>query len=168
MDNVFFNFSHPLLRKLNDGATIKLGFKIFFWVMAGLNLLFGLYSFYQGVSNGFHFGVFIASLGLLFASWISFQICLFRATSVSQVPDSRYVVSAIFAILLRGIGEIMATYFTVAGVTAALIPAGGYNEFGFLSLVLGPVVGFLAITFFYFLAERLSALPEIAVNTKKD
>ena len=29
------------------------------------------------------------------------------------------------------------------------------------------VVGFLIISFFYFIAERLSALPEIAANTKK-
>ncbi len=167
MDNVFFNFSHPLLRKLNDGATIKLGFKIFFWVMAGLNLLFGLYSLYNSIAHGFVFGVFLMGIGLLFASWICFQICLFRANTISEVPDSKYVVSAIFAIFLRATGEIFATYLVVGGVTATLAP-GAFNEFGALSIVLGPVIGFLVISFFYFLAERLSALPEIAVNTKKD
>jgi hypothetical protein len=38
---------------------------------------------------------------------------------------------------------------------------------GPIAIILGPVVGFLIISFFYFIAERLSALPEIAANTKK-
>jgi uncharacterized YccA/Bax inhibitor family protein len=100
-----------------------------------------------------------------------FQICWFRATTIKETPDSRFVVSAIFSIFIRTIGEIIATICTVIGVIGGLIAIfselGRMIPGGPIAIILGPVVGFLIISFFYFIAERLSALPEIAANTKK-
>ena len=164
MNNMFFNWCHPFLNKLSEGATIKLGFRIFLYILGVLALLGGLANLYGALTN-FMADYFFFSIGMLFASWIALQVCWFRAQSIANVPNSKYVVSAIFAIFLRANGEIWATYLAVGGVTGALIK--GFPG-GPLAIVIGPVVGFVVITLFYFFAERLGALPEIAVNTKKD
>ncbi len=178
MNNLFFNLSHPLLEKLNEGRTIKLGFKIFFWLIGTASLLFALYSVYQFFDMEMYkidVWAYLLLVATLFAHWIIFQICWFRASTIHATQDSRFVVSAIFSIFLRAIGEIIATYLVVIGFitgfialfsdlnSSSLIP----NDFGVASILAGPIVGFLVISVFYFFAERISALPEIAVNIKK-
>lgn len=170
-NNIFFNLCHPILSKLSDGHMIKLGFRLFLGLFAVASLLGGLFFGYQPLDAAVDIWSILFFLSSAFTGWMVFQICWFRATTIKETPDSRFVVSAIFSIFIRTIGEIIATICTVIGVMGGLIAI--FSEFGRMipggpiAIILGPVVGFLIISFFYFIAERLSALPEIAANTKK-
>ena len=170
-NNIFFNFCHPILKKLGDGQMIKLGFRIFLGVFAVIGLLGGLFFGYQPLSNSVGFWEILFLLCSAFTGWIVFQICWFRAGTIKDTPDSRFVVSAIFSIFIRTIGEIIAAICSIIGVVGGLIAL--FSDFGRMipggpiAIIAGPIVGFLFIAVFYFIAERLSALPEIAVNTSK-
>lgn len=170
-NNIFFNFCHPILSKLNDGQVIKLGFRLFLGLFAVLSLLGGLYFGYQPLDIVVNLWSILFFLSSAFTGWMVFQICWFRAGTIKETPDSRFVVSAIFSIFIRTLGEILATIFVVIGVMGGLVALfsdlGKMTPGGPIAIIAGPVVGFLIISFFYFIAERLSALPEIAVNTKK-
>jgi hypothetical protein len=170
-NNIFFNLCHPILSKLSDGHMIKLGFRFFLGLFAVLSLLGGIYFGYQPLDIAVNIWSILFFLSSTFTGWMVFQICWFRAGTIKETPDSRFVVSAIFSVFIRTIGEITATICTVIGVMGGLIAL--FSDFGRMipggpiAIIAGPVVGFLIISFFYFIAERLSALPEIAVNTKK-
>lgn len=170
-NNIFFNLCHPILSKLSDGHMIKLGFRFFLGLFAVVSLLGGLYLGFQPLDAAVDIWSILFFLSSAFTGWIVFQICWFRAGTIKDTPDSRFVVSAIFSVFIRTIGEITATICTVIGVMGGLIAI--FSDFGRMipggpiAIIAGPVVGFLIISFFYFIAERLSALPAIAANTQK-
>lgn len=172
-DNIFFNLCHPILDKLSDGKTLKLGFRIYFYVFGVLAMLAGLFAGFQLLDADINLWTIILFLAFSFTGWMIFQICWYRAKSIKNVPDSEYVVSAIFSIFIRSIGEIAATIFVVVGFVSGLVALlsdvrNEIAEAGPVAMVVGPIAGFLVIALFYFIAERLSALPAIAVNTSKD
>ena len=169
-DNIFFNLCHPILERLKDGGVLKTGFSIFFYILGGAAILGGIIL----GAEYFRIGIYdiwsiLYFLTTAFTGWMVFQICWFRAKSIKSVPDSEFVVSAIFSIFIRSVGEIIATVFVIVGFVTGLIglfsdtPAAG--DIGVAAIVAGPVIGFLVIAVIYFIAERLSALPAIAVNT---
>ena len=169
-DNIFFNLCHPILKRLKDGKVIKLGFSIFFYIFGVAAILGGLIFGAKPFEYIVDIWTIIMFLATAFTGWMVFQICWYRAKSIKHVPDSEFVVSAIFAIFIRTIGEIFATVIVVVGFTSGLVALfsdtrGVASEFGVAAIVAGPVIGFLVIAVFYFIAERLSALPAIAVNT---
>ena len=170
-NNIFFNLCHPILSKLSDGHMVKLGFRFFLGLFAVLSLLGGLYYGYQPLDVVVNIWSILFFLSSAFTGWMVFQICWFRSGTIKETPDSRFVVSAIFSVFIRTIGEIAATICIVIGVMGGLIALfsdfGKMTPGGPIAIIAGPVVGFLIISLFYFIAERLSALPEIAVNTKK-
>ena len=172
-DNVFFNFCHPFLDKLSDGKILKHGFSIFFYIIGVLFFLASALFGYQFLDIDVNIWSVILFVSFVFTGWILFQICWYRARSVKSVPDSQFVVSAIFSIFIRSLGEMAATVFTVTGFVAGLVPLlsdqrGAIADAGPVAIVVGPIIGFLVITLFYFIAERLSVLPQIAVNTDKN
>ncbi len=170
-NNIFFNLCHPILSKLSDGHMIKLGFRFFLGLFAVVSLLGGLYLGFQPLDAAVDIWSILFFLSSAFTGWIVFQICWFRAGTIKDTPDSKFVVSAIFSVFIRTIGEITATICTVIGVMGGLIAI--FSDFGRMipggpiAIIAGPVVGFLIISFFYFIAERLSALPASAANTQK-
>jgi hypothetical protein len=186
MNNIFFNFSHPLLEKLNEGKTIKFGFQLFFWVLAVLSLLAALYVLYMFFN---YMGAlptakakiagFLYTLSMVFALWISFQIFLFRAKTIADLHNSSYVVTPIVSIFFRTFGEVMACIIFTAGVVAGLssliagsefagLPgAGAFAQYGVGAIIAAPIMAFMFISFFYLIAEGISCLPEIAVSTKR-
>lgn len=169
-DNIFFNLCHPILDKLKDGKVLKLGFAIFFYIFGVAALLIGLIRGVDVFESEVNIWTIILFLSLTFTGWMVFQICWYRAKSIKAVPNSDFVVSAIFAIFIRTMGEIIATVLVVNGFLTGLLAlftdAGLAGEFGVAAIVAGPILGFLIIALFYFIAERLSALPAIAVNTR--
>lgn len=191
MKNVFFNFCHPVLAKLDEGQWIKIGFTFLHRFIAVAFIVIGLYAAYQFFDHsawktvtydsdfrpkeGFSVWAVLFLLVTLFACWISFQIAWFRAARIMEIPSSRYVVSAIFGSFIRMIGEVVAALVFITATSAGLFSLFSDNvngllptaEIGVAGLVVGPVFGFLIIAFTYFVSERISALPEIAVNTSK-
>tara|TARA_B110000285_G_scaffold15442_1_gene15219 strand:+ start:369 stop:980 length:612 start_codon:yes stop_codon:yes gene_type:complete len=188
-DNVFFNFCHPIIKKLDEGQWIKLGFTFLHRVIAVSFLLIGLYALYNFFDaegwksfsydenfrpvEGFNFGSVLFLFVSLFACWIAFQIAWFRATRIMEIANSRYVVNAIFSSFVRMIGEVMASIVVITATSAGVFSLFSDNlngiipvtEIGVAGIIAGPVLGFLIIAVSYFLAERISATPEIAVNT---
>lgn len=184
MDNLFFNFSIPFIKKLDDGKTIKLVFKIFFWVLGCLCLLGGLASFILFFTNlgdlggGAIVGGFLVTLGLVFAMWISFQILFYRAKSIDKISTGSFVVSQIVSIYFKVVGEILAVMITSVGVTTGLASlfagrelarvagAGSFVDMGVSAIITAPIFAFLIITLFYLLSETILCLPAIAKNSK--
>ncbi|MDG1913389.1 MAG: hypothetical protein P8I55_02235 [Crocinitomix sp.] len=168
-DNIFFNLCHPILERLKDGGVLKTGFSYFFYILGGAAILGGIILGAEPFQYIVNIWSIIGFAATAFAGWMVFQICWFRAKSIKSVPDSEFVVSAIFSIFIRSIGEIIATVLVVLGFTTGLVALfsdiPSVSDVGVAGIVIGPVVGFLVIAVFYFIAERLSALPAIAVNT---
>jgi hypothetical protein len=186
MNNIFFNFSHPLLEKLNEGKTIKFGFQLFFWVLSALSLLAALYILYMFFNNmgslpsaKAKFAGFLYTLSMVFALWISFQIFIFRAKSIGLLHNSSFVVTPIVSIFFRTFGEVLATIIFTAGVVAGLssliagsefsgLPgAEAFTQYGVGAIIAAPIFAFVVISFFYLIAEGISCLPDIAVSTKR-
>jgi len=191
MENVFFNLSHPILKKLDEGQWMKIGFTLLHRIIAVAFIAIGVYAAYQFFDHsawktitydsdyrpveGFSLWAVLFLLVTLFACWISFQIAWFRAARIMTIPSSRYVVSAIFSSFIRMIGEVIAALVFITATSAGIFSLFSDNlrgllptaEIGVAGIVIGPVFGFLIIAFTYFIAERIAALPEIAVNTSK-
>ena len=134
-------------------------------------------------------GIIIFQLLFVIAVYVVIHIILIRAGNINALPDSDYTVIPIVSITLKLIGEIYASFITVISVAGGilswfigsgafymvkrpslLIPSYGSGEgfWGGLVFMAGglfsAIVGFVL---FYFLAELVVVLVDIARNIKK-
>jgi hypothetical protein len=118
------------------------------------------------------------------------QICSYRARSIRALGDSPFTVIPIFSILMRATGEMLAVSWLALGVGGCLLLwfGGGYllslipmarssglfgidsGESSFLAgivfLLSNGLLAFLALIFFYFLAEVVVVGADIARNVR--
>jgi hypothetical protein len=145
-----------------------------------------------GDSNtvGVFFAFLFAQLLAIPLFYVIINIFLTRSNLIIKLPlQTDYVVIPVAVQLVKMIGEVVAVVATVAGVftTLAMLVAGSGNDgasmlemigvgrmgmmtgarFGYFAFIAGPVFGFLALVFFYSIAELVGALVDIARNTKK-
>ncbi len=135
------------------------------------------------------FLVLFAQLLLVVACYVIVNILLIRSNNINALPlKTEYVVIPVAVQLIKMIGEIFAVVLAVGGiyVTLQVLLVGEPDMFGkfaqrgfgqgmmwdtssmqYLAFVIGPVIGFLTLVFFYSLAELIGALVDIARNTKK-
>jgi hypothetical protein len=136
----------------------------------------------QGTIGGLLFAiVFVAAIALLF------QILLYRAESVRALGKSPFTIIPIFSILFRTFGETNATFGVAAGVGGCLFiwlsgmsPArflpgigellpsvsGGTFVAGVLFLLWSALLSFAFLIGFYFLAEAVIVIVDIARNVR--
>jgi hypothetical protein len=187
-------FFRPVLDKLNDGKVIRTGVALALRVLGTLCLLGGLYLLIDVLKTSFSLstegtvgGVLFAIL-LLAAILAVVQILFFRATDIKSLGVSPFTVIPIFSILFRAVGEIYATFAVAVGIGGCLFAwlsglnpllimggAGGFfpsvpggNTFltGLLFLVALAVAAFVSLLVFYFLAESVVVLVDIASNIR--
>lgn len=182
----------PYLKKMSEGNFFKTVFAWFLRIIAGLQvigLVYASFKMWQMLSMGFEIKAFITilltQLLVIVLVYLTVTILLSRADDIDALPlKSDYIVIPIFVVVTKMIGEMMAVFYTVMGLVAAIaiwivgsIPMAmpgmsmfsGYSGVagGFMALIFGPVIGFVLLSVFYFAAEQLGVLQDIAKNTKK-
>jgi hypothetical protein len=139
-----------------------------------------------GVIGGF---VFIALTAVAF--YAVAHIYWIRSSDIQQLASAKFTLIPIFAILVRTLGEVLATFITVVsvggfiillfageeagGILSQVMPInplstgmerGGSSFIGaLLVLVGGAICAVLLLASFYLTAEFISALAEIAIST---
>lgn len=191
MDNKFFTFIKPYLSFIDKGDFYRKPFSWLYAALAIINLIVPIYVFYQAVENDiFDASAKFVLVSLLewvviaFASWLSFQLWWDRKSKVistSNIGDE-FVATPVFSHLIQTIGEWLGTWIGIVGFSIALLITlfedgyyflgqlglGFMTGFGFLSIIIMPVLGFLIIITTRFLAEQFRALSSIANNTRKN
>jgi hypothetical protein len=134
-------------------------------------------------------GIIIFQLLFVIAVYMVVHILLIRAGNINALPDSEYTVIPIVSITLKLFGEIYASFVTVISVaggiltwfigssafymikkSAPLVPSYGSGEGfvgGLVFMVGGLFSAFVGLVLFYFLAEAVVVLVDIAKNIKK-
>jgi hypothetical protein len=186
-------FFHPILDALDRGDVIRTAVVFVLRALGVLTVLAGLYllveilklSFQlpaQGTIGGLLFAIiFVAAIASLT------QILFYRAESVRNLGESAFTVIPIFSILFRTMGETYATSGVAIGVggclfiwlsglnPAQMLPgagqllpavAGGTFMDGVLFLVWAALASFAALIVFYFLAEAVVVIVDIARNIR--
>ncbi len=182
----------PVLTLISQG---KFFTKVFTWLLRLIacliliGLLFGSYRLWYPLSFGFDVKIFFSNLFLqiLFAAfvYIVINIIWYRSVDIDTLPQSAdYVVIPVCVIFLKMIGEIMAVFYVLGGLAACIaiwiagavpmaipgiasIAGGGGFAGGLTAIILGPILGFLLLGLFYFIAEQISVFVDIARNTRR-
>jgi hypothetical protein len=186
-------FFRPVLKALDQGNIIRTIVVFVLRALAVLTVLGGLFMLIEVLKLSFQLptqgtigGLLLA---IIFVAAIAsvFQIFLYRAESVRDLGKSPFTVIPIFSILLRAFGETNATFGVAVGVGGCLFvwlsgmtPArflpgigdmlpsvsGGTFLEGALFLVWSALVSFAFLVGFYFLAEAVVVVVDIARNVR--
>jgi hypothetical protein len=182
----FFVFSKPYLDFIGKGRI----FGIFYFVMAGINLLLPFFVIFKVADSGlfdYGGGKFVAAfiflwLVIAFACWIGFQLWWDRRTKITDITGSEFIATPIFSELLQTFGEWLGTMIGIIGAGGGLIASIFLGEeadylfsaidmdfmsFGVLTIIIGPIIGFFIIITFRFLAEQLRLWAALVNNTKE-
>ena len=186
-------FFRPILKALDQGNIIRTIVVFVLRALAVLSILGGLFMLIEILKVSFQLptqgtigGLLLA---IIFVAAIAsvFQIFLYRAESVRDLGKSPFTVIPIFSILFRTFGETNATFGVAAGVGGCLfiwlsgmsparflpgigdlLPSASGGTFleGILFLVWSALVSFVFLVGFYFLAEAVVVVVDIARNVR--
>jgi hypothetical protein len=187
------HFFRPVLEALDQGNVIRTAVVFALRAFGVLTLLGGLFLLIEILKVSFQLPTQGTIGGLLFAIIFVvaiaslFQIFFYRAQSVRDLGESPFTVIPIFSILFRMIGETNAVFAVAAGVGGCLfiwlsgmsplrflpgigelLPSvsGGTFLEGLLFLVWAAVLSFVFLVGFYFLAEAIVVVVDIARNIR--
>jgi len=181
----FFRFSKPYLDFLDKGKL----FNFIYVVMAVANLIIPFVILYTVIDSGFfHYGAkFVFAfifvwLSIVFACWVGFQLWWDRRKKVTQIYSAEFVATPILSEILQTFGEWLGTLIGVVGAVGGLLASIflgrdvdylfdavglGFMQFGILTVIIGPVIGFFIVIVFRFIAEQLRIFASLANNTKE-
>jgi len=142
----------------------------------------------SGASTEWTLGIIIFQLLFVIAIYMVVHTMLIRAGDIAELPEADFTVIPIASIALKLIGEIYACFAAVISFAggilvwfirgdafflikrvAPIVPNfGGGEGFlgGILFIVSGFFIAFFVLVFFYFLAEAVVVMVDIAKNTK--
>jgi len=188
-------FFYPVLDALSDGRVIRRAVQGILTVSAWLAALTGILAVVGILKESFREQGSLATVGgILFAIIVAasiacvFQIYYYRARSIGALGQSEYTVIPVVSILCRLTGEVLATTFTAFAVglcvaswlgaapTTPLVGSFGPsptwrsdNDFvmGLSLFVWFLFLAFATILFFYFLAESIGVLTDIARHIRR-
>ncbi len=186
-------FFRPVLEALDQGSVIRTAVVFALRAFGVLTVLGGLYLLIEILKLSFQLPTQGTIGGLLFAIIFAaviaslFQIFFYRAESVRNLGESPFTVIPIFSILFRTLGETNATFGVAAGVGGCLfiwlsgmspqrflpgigemLPSvsGGTFVDGVEFLLSAAVLSFVFLLGFYFLAEAVVGVVDIARNVR--
>lgn len=188
-------FMRLVLQKLAEGRIFRLAFTIALRALAGVIILVGLVTWLTmwklvlSLSGTGLLGGFLFQVLFCVAVYAVAHTVLIRASEIAQLPDSELTLLPIAMIIIRLIGEVWAAFGVVISVAGGILIwfAGGsagalLNNLpwmvpssvggetfigGVLLIVIGVLVSFFALTFFYWLAELLGLNVSIARNVER-
>jgi hypothetical protein len=188
-------FFHPVLRALENGNVIRKTVGVTLQIAGGLALAAGLLfltmmfrdSFRMPTVEGTFGGVLFALVMALTLMCVA-QVFFYRSQSIKALEGGTFTVIPVFSLLLRAAGETYAALgagvglggclfiwfaryspLPTLGMVGSILPnyqaeATVLGGLGFLCYLL--VAAVLALLFFYFLAESVLLLADIAINVR--
>lgn len=190
MENKFFTFVRPYLNWIDGGHLFRKPFAWLYTLYAAICLLIPILSLVGALAGSIFdmpalaiVGFILIWLVICLASWICFQIWWDRRSNVLKTSSEGddFVATPVFAHYIQTLGETVGTWIAIVGFFGSLISIillgsdaqyiayKGLNfaGFGFGTMIISPIIGFLIIFFTRFLAEQAKALSSIANNTSK-
>ena len=187
-------FMETVLEKISQGQFFRKAFAVALQILAvaiatvALVAWITVWKSISGYSAEAIFGIIIFQLLFVIAVYMVVHILLIRAGNINALPDSEYTVIPIVSITLKLFGEIYASFVTVISVaggiltwfigssalymiksSAPLVPSYGNGEGfwgGLVFMAGGLFSAFVGLVLFYFLAEAVIVLVDIAKNIK--
>jgi len=183
----FTAFIAPILKYIDDGDFYRSPFEWLYMIFAGINLLIPLIILFNigdifDMQFKFVITFILVWLFIVVACWVGFQIWWNRKDGVVKTSKEGddFIATPVVSHLVQTIGEWLGSLLAITGVGFSLfatlflgdsastmarqmgIPLGG----GFLMILAYPVIGFLIIVVFRFIAETARALASVANNTR--
>ncbi len=187
MDNKFTDFLAPYLAFIDKGEIFRKPFGWMYVIIAFLNLLLPLYILIKAIDIGIFeapaaivFAMILFWIVLAAAGWFSFQIWWNRARQVVNADDQddKFVAIPVVSHFIQTVGEWFGTWFGFVGlfitlISMILLKGGSFvyslglplPSYGWLGIVLFPIIGLLIILFTRFISESWNAIAAIANNT---
>lgn len=187
-------FMKSVLQLISQGQFFRKAFAVVLRILAVVVAITGLWVWIpewkslSGASNDAVIGIIIFQFLFVIAIYMVIHTMFIRAGDIAELPEADFTVIPITSITLKLLGEIYACFTTVASIAggiliwfirgdaffligrlAPIVPNFGAGE-GFLGGILfiasGFFVAFLVLVFFYFLAESVVVMVDIAKDTK--
>ena len=187
-------FMKPVLQLISVGHFFRKAFAVFLQILAvviaiaALVSWIGVWRSVAGQDISLILGIIIFQLFFVIAVYMVVHTIFIRAEDISELPDTDYTVIPIVSISLKLCGEIYACFSIVVAIAGGILiwfiggnafyfirksslfmPGFGYgSDFlgGLMFIVGGWLVAFLVLVIFYFFAETVVVITDIAKNTK--
>jgi uncharacterized membrane protein len=180
-----FTFSRPYIEFIDTGKL----FGLVYYIMAVLNVLLPFVILYQAINSGildlgakYVLAFILTWLVAAFAFWIGFQLWWNRRKKTTTLAATEFSATVIFSEILQTFGEWLGTLIGIIGAGGGLITTiflgnsasylfraigMGFLNYGILTVIIGPIIGFFTIILFRFLGEQLRIVAALANNTKE-
>ncbi len=192
------NTINKIIATFDNGKIIRKTVFVVFRVFGFLSIAGGIYLVYKildiifsrGVPAEVVLGGIVFTMIIIVAVVFVFQIWIYRSNSIKMLEESQFVVTPIFSIFIRTIGEIYATLGTAIAIGGTLLIWFG-GDISYISYIIGRfslggtiisssssflvgliylvttgVITFLVLAILYFIAEIVVALVDIAKNIR--
>lgn len=181
----------PLLRKISEGSIFRTLFSWALKIEAALTIVGVIYGSVKlwglvkggGAPASAYLGLIIVQVAILLLGIILVNILLVRAEDIEKQPlGADYIVTPIFVVFQKTLGEIGAAIYAVLGIAGGLfiwisgaeipLPVPGLSGGdgfvgGLVAMIMGVSIGFVILSVSYLTAELTGAVVDIARNTKK-
>lgn len=187
-------FMKPVLQLISQGYFFRKAFAMFLRALAVVTVIAGLVAWVMiwkaisGQSASQVLGIIIFQILFIIAIYMVVHVLLIRAEDIAELPDADYTVIPIVSVSLKLCGEVYACFMAVFSLAGGILiwfiggdafyfirkatgfmPGFGHgSDFlgGLIFIVGGWLVAFFVLVVFYFLAETVVVIADIAKNTK--
>jgi len=184
--NPLFTFPKPYLNYIGKGKL----FELVYIISAVLSLLLPFLILFAVIDNDYFnntgvnyvFAFIFMWLTVVFACWIGSLLWWYRRKKVSEIASSEFIAIPIISDIIQTIGEWLGTLTGIicgcGGLLATIFLGNDLNtlfwamglefmQFGMWTIIIGPIIGFIIILLFRFLAELLGIFASLANSTKE-
>ncbi|MDR2148083.1 MAG: hypothetical protein LBE91_16675 [Tannerella sp.] len=193
LQSKLLTFINPFLSYIDSGKLFRKPFSWLYIALAAINALipfiflvsiFGTASLIGGAT--YTMAAIFSWLFITAACWVGVQIGWNRKDKVLETSKENddFPITPVIAHFIQTFGEWLGSFTAIAGFGLSLSTAlflgsaasglssmmGGFGAFagiGFAGIIVNPLLGFLIIIGFRFLAEQFRALAAIANNTRR-
>jgi len=180
-DNPFFNFPRPYFDYIGKEKI----FSLIFIINAVVNLILPFWILYKAIDTGYFrqvepkFIVILMWLVIVFACWVGALLWWDRRKKLSRISSSEFIAIPVFSDILQTTGEWLGTMIAIISVGCGLLASlflgkdmdylfiSEIEKVGILGVIIGPIIGYVIIISFRFLAEQLRLFAALANNTKE-
>lgn len=187
-------FMKPVLQLISQGDFFRKAFAMFLRALAVVTVIAGLvvwvviWKNVSGQSATQILGIIIFQILFVIAIYMVVHALLIRADDITKLPNADYTVIPIVSVALKLCGEVYAcftavislaggiliwfiggnAYYFIRKATVSMPGYGSGSDFlgGLIFIVGGWLIAFFVLAVFYFLAETVVVLADIAKNTK--
>jgi len=179
--NPIFNFTKPYFDYIGNENI----FSLIYIINVVVNLILPFVILYIAIDSGFSrqveekFIFILMWLVIVFSCWVGALLWWDRRKKITKMGSSEFIAIPIFSDILQTTGEWLGTMIALISVGCGLLASlflgknadyffsSAIGQFGILGVIIGPVIGYVIIISFRFLAEQLRLFAALANNTKE-